>query len=481
MDPAGLRPLGIGEIIDVAIKVYRARFGVLVKSVAVVLAPVFALSALIRISFPAGEDLFEETQPGATPDFNVDELWPFIAGTLLIIVLAYLASQIATGACFKAVSGAYLDEEAGWQDSLRFARSKLGSLVWLSFLTAVCVMPGLLLCLVPGIYLWIAWTVAAPVLLLEDVRGWKAMKRSRQLVKGRLWPTLAVVLLVAILTGHRAGGVRRHPGRRGERERQRGGPGHRRCHRADGQRRADHAAVGGGAHRPVLRPARPQGGLRPRAALPAHGRRPGHGGQPGVPAAAPHAGAATAVAGTAGPARRTGRRRRSGARRMPDRRRAVAVAVLAAIVVGIGPVGPASAQSVTGTQVQDLAARAAGDPRALAQLRAVREVDGRPVDMGRALAGAEGPGLAAGCRPSAAGRRRDRSWPVSRPARRPRTCWTGAGSSRPGCPGPSPASCARSAGGWSRWGSRSAGSGGGWSTPWPAGSSWSGWSSSWRR
>ena len=72
----------------------------------------------------------------------------------------------------------------------------------------------------------------------------------------------------------------------------------------------------------------------------------------------------------------------------------VALAVLAAIVVGIGPVGPASAQSVTRTQLQDLAARAASDPRALAQLRAVREVDGRAVDMGRALAGAEGPGLA---------------------------------------------------------------------------------------
>lgn len=79
---------------------------------------------------------------------------------------------------------------------------------------------------------------------------------------------------------------------------------------------------------------------------------------------------------------------------MPDRRWAVALAVLAAVVLGLGPVDPATAQSVTGTQLQDLAARAAGDPRALAQLRAVREVDGRPVDLGRALAGAEGPGLA---------------------------------------------------------------------------------------
>ena len=201
MDPAGLRPLGIGEIIDVGIKIYRARFPVLVKSVAVVLAPVFILSALIRISFPASDDLFEETLPGATPEIDLERLWPFIAGTLLIVVLAYLASQIATGACFKAVSGAYLDEEAGWRESLRFARSKLGSLLWLSFLTALLATLGLLLCIVPGFYLWISWTVAAPVLLLEDVRGWKAMKRSLQLVKGRFWPTFAVVFLMAIFTG----------------------------------------------------------------------------------------------------------------------------------------------------------------------------------------------------------------------------------------------------------------------------------------
>ena len=203
MDPAGLRPLGIGEILDVGIKIYRARFAVLVKATVVVLAPVFALSALIRISIPTSdtaEDLFEETQPGATPEIDFGELWPLIAGGALILILAYLASQIATGACFKAVSGAYLEEEPSWQESVRFGRSKLGSLVWLSFLTAICVIPALFLCLLPGIYLWVAWSVAAPVLLLEDVRGWKALKRSRQLVSGRFWPTIAVLLLSLMIT-----------------------------------------------------------------------------------------------------------------------------------------------------------------------------------------------------------------------------------------------------------------------------------------
>ena len=202
MDPAGLRPLGVGEILDVAIKIYRSRFSVLIKTVAVVLAPVFVLGAVIRLSIPsAEEDLFDATQPGATPDFDASEIWAVLAGALLITILAFVASQVATGACFKAVSGAYLDEEPDWRESLRFARSRLGSLLWLSFLLVVLLVPAFLACIVPGVYLWGAWAVATPVLLFDDVRGWGALKRSRELVKGRWWPTAGVLVLVAILTG----------------------------------------------------------------------------------------------------------------------------------------------------------------------------------------------------------------------------------------------------------------------------------------
>ena len=200
MDPGGLRPLGVGEILDVAIKIYRARFGVLVRAVAVVLGPVFALSAIIRISIPNEDTFFDATQPGTTPDIEGDQIWAFVAGTVLIALLGFIAAQLATGACFKAVSGAYLDEDPGWRESLHFARSKLGPLLWLSFLQVLLLVPAFLACLVPGLYLYVAWTVAAPVLLLEDVRGWSALKRSRALVKGRFWSVTGVVLLVFVLT-----------------------------------------------------------------------------------------------------------------------------------------------------------------------------------------------------------------------------------------------------------------------------------------
>ena len=91
---------------------------------------------------------------------------------------------------------------------------------------------------------------------------------------------------------------------------------------------------------------------------------------------------------------------------MGDRRRRPTAVVSLALVVGLTGLlgaGAAHAQSVTGAQLQALAERAVNDQRALAQLRAVQQVDGRPVDVGRALGGAEGPALASRLRTLAGG------------------------------------------------------------------------------
>jgi hypothetical protein len=67
--------------------------------------------------------------------------------------------------------------------------------------------------------------------------------------------------------------------------------------------------------------------------------------------------------------------------------RRAALAALALLLLGAAPAGAESA-----AQVRDLAQRAHGDPGALAQLKQVRDIDGRPVDMKVAL-GDAGPDL----------------------------------------------------------------------------------------
>ncbi|MEW6153080.1 MAG: DUF4129 domain-containing protein [Actinomycetota bacterium] len=74
-------------------------------------------------------------------------------------------------------------------------------------------------------------------------------------------------------------------------------------------------------------------------------------------------------------------------------------ATLAVLAVAVTPIlagaGPAAAQDVTSAELAALAERAASDPAALARLRATTSVDGRPADLDRALAGAEGDDLRA--------------------------------------------------------------------------------------
>ena len=74
---------------------------------------------------------------------------------------------------------------------------------------------------------------------------------------------------------------------------------------------------------------------------------------------------------------------------MPDRGWRPAGGVLVALVV-VGLASPAgAAERLRGDELRALAGRASSDPLAVRELRQVREVDGRPVDLRRALEGAD--------------------------------------------------------------------------------------------
>ena len=70
-------------------------------------------------------------------------------------------------------------------------------------------------------------------------------------------------------------------------------------------------------------------------------------------------------------------------------------ALLAALAALLLVPAAAGAEAVSGAELRALAAQAADDPDALARLRGVDDVDGRPVDVAAALAGAEGAALRA--------------------------------------------------------------------------------------
>jgi hypothetical protein len=178
-----LRPLSIGEVLDVAIKIYWRNAWTLFRIVVVVVAPVQVVSALLDASAVGGSSTQAVTAFGATS------------------ILSLVASTLANGACFKAIAGAYLGERQTWRSSLRFAFGRLHSILWVTLLATVLTIIGIFFCIIPAIYLWIAFAVSIPVLLTEDVKGSEALGRSRRLVSDRWWSTFGIVLLGTILAG----------------------------------------------------------------------------------------------------------------------------------------------------------------------------------------------------------------------------------------------------------------------------------------
>ena len=210
MEPHGvpapeLRPLGVGEILDVSIKIFLRNAVTFFKTVAVVVVPV-QLLLIVVLSSALPDTTLLQPQFGPNPKAPFEGLEPAeIGASVAAFALAALANVIATvlaaAACFKGVSDAYLGAEPTWRNSLGFARDRLGSLLWLTLLGTLLVILGFVALIVPGIYLGVAYSLATPVLLFEGVRGRKALGRSLRLIRHRWWPTFGAIFLGFLLAG----------------------------------------------------------------------------------------------------------------------------------------------------------------------------------------------------------------------------------------------------------------------------------------
>ena len=62
-------------------------------------------------------------------------------------------------------------------------------------LAAVGVALGLLLLVIPGIYLAVRWFFVPQAVVVENARGPAALRRSRELTSGTWWRTFGIILL----------------------------------------------------------------------------------------------------------------------------------------------------------------------------------------------------------------------------------------------------------------------------------------------
>lgn len=195
-----LRPLGVGEMVDAAIRLFRTNFLTLIKISAVVLVPIglIQIAGTVMVG-PVG--LFDTViaDPEATPAEVLEPLLPIYGVLGLTGILSFLGSVLVQGASITALAQVYQGIQPEWQTSLRAGLRHFLPLTLSTILLSLGSGIGLLFCLVPGVFLFTMWAVSPAALVTEQLGPVAALRRSFRLVRGRFWPVLGAIVLAYLL------------------------------------------------------------------------------------------------------------------------------------------------------------------------------------------------------------------------------------------------------------------------------------------
>jgi hypothetical protein len=192
-----LRPRGIGEILDVAVALYRARFGRLVALAATVVVPVQILTTLVLLS--AQPDTVSSSLTGtATVQSDTRSALTVLAATIVVLFVTYVANAFVIGVCARPAGDAYIGQDGTWKRGSVGGRGALAVLAT-ALLVALSEMLGSAFC---GIGLFVVsafFATAMPAVVLERVRPSAALSRSFGLTKGHFWRVLGLILTLQLL------------------------------------------------------------------------------------------------------------------------------------------------------------------------------------------------------------------------------------------------------------------------------------------
>jgi hypothetical protein len=170
------RQIDVGGVIRRVLNIYVDQASVLMPAAAVVFVFTGIIAALLVVASPAL--------------------------ALVALLIDLVAGTLFTGMVVELVA----DVQDGRRDSspgqlLRAVTPVLGQLILVGIIAAIGIVIGFILIIIPGLILITIWSVAAPVVVLENPGAFAALSRSRELVRGNGWQVFGVILVLYIVVG----------------------------------------------------------------------------------------------------------------------------------------------------------------------------------------------------------------------------------------------------------------------------------------
>ena len=176
-----LRPMGIGDILDTTLRLYRQRF---VTFLAIVLVTYVPYAIVVALLIPQ-----QAQNPG-----ELNFVW-----IVPVLLMALIVAPLCEAAILHNISAGYLGEDLSASSSYRRALPRLLTLILARLLVGIVIMLGFVLFVVPGIIFSLWFVLVTPVVVLEGRGGGGAMGRSRQLMKGNLGKAFLLGLVLVVL------------------------------------------------------------------------------------------------------------------------------------------------------------------------------------------------------------------------------------------------------------------------------------------
>ena len=191
-----LRPRGIGEILDAAVSLYRARFWLLVRYAALVVVPVQLFLTLVLLS--AQPDSFSLAVNGnAAPQFDTSRAQ--LGATVVVLLAGWVTSSLVEAVTARIVADSYVGSAEAPSTAARTAARRILTVLAVGLLVGVCQVAGLFLCFVGALAVRAFFAVAVPAVILESKRVFSSMGRSIELTRNHFWHALGVVVAAMLI------------------------------------------------------------------------------------------------------------------------------------------------------------------------------------------------------------------------------------------------------------------------------------------
>jgi len=168
--------LDVARVFERIFEIYRSQFTLLIPAALLVFVPVAVISGLIY----AG-------------DLG-------ILGALIVAAISTIATYWFQGMVVEAARDILDGRRDHTIGSLfRSVTPVLGTLIVVGILAGIAIGIGLLLLIVPGLFLLTIWAVVAPVIVIERAGAIESFGRSRELVRGSGWQVFGVIVVLFLL------------------------------------------------------------------------------------------------------------------------------------------------------------------------------------------------------------------------------------------------------------------------------------------